>query len=104
MKKGGAGLVVGLIILLAGLGIAGAGLQSLVYGPSSPVKCHNEVMSPGESCEVRSGNGSTTRQSYDELKNAKKSIVAPVAGIVFGGLLFIWGGYIAWSVYHPSRK
>jgi hypothetical protein len=103
MRKNVAGLVVGLIILLAGVGIAGASVQSLVYGPSSAVKCNNEVMNPGDSCKVTT-NGSSTYKSYDELKSAKKSIVAPVAGIVFGSLLLLWGGFILWGAYRARRE
>jgi hypothetical protein len=101
--KNGVALVVGLIIFLAGLGIVGASVQSLGYGPGSAVKCNNKVMSPGESCELTS-NGFTTRKSYDELKNAKKIIAAPVAGIVVGGVVLIWGGYIVWVSYRALSE
>jgi hypothetical protein len=83
-------LVIGLILAVAGVAFIGFSVQSMVFGPSSAVKCHGEVMSPGDSCEMTS-NGSTTTKSYSELKSAKNSIVAPVTGIVIGSLLLLWG-------------
>jgi hypothetical protein len=60
-------------------------------------------MSPGERCDVTS-NGSTTTKSYDELKSAKKSIAAPVIGIVLGGVVLALGGFVAWVSYRASRE
>lgn len=97
-----AALVVGLILAVAGVAFIGFGVQSMAFGPSSAVKCHGEVMSPGDSCEMTS-NGSTTTKSYDELKSAKNSIVAPVASIVIGSLLLLWGGFTLVSGYRARE-
>jgi hypothetical protein len=83
--------VVGAIFLLVGLGIVGASVQSLVAGPSSAVMCNNRVMQPGDRCEIRS-NGSSTTHSYSEMKSDKNSIVAPVVGMIFGGIVLLIGG------------
>jgi hypothetical protein len=98
-------LVIGLILAVAGAAIIGFGVQSMVFGASSAVECSNgEVIGPGEGCKFtnRQG-GSTTTRSYSELKREKKSIVAPVAGIVIGSLLLLWGGVILLGAY-PQRR
>jgi hypothetical protein len=95
-------VVFGVILALAGLGLIGASVQSLISGPSSAVECHGEVMSTYDYCDITT-NGSTVRKSYSELKDEKKSIVAPVAGIVFGTLVLLLGGGVlraAYSVRH----
>ncbi|MBW0019202.1 MAG: hypothetical protein JO236_16870 [Mycobacterium sp.] len=96
-------LVLGGVLLLVGLGIIGASVQSLVAGPNSAVKCHNEVMSPGDYCQITS-NGSTTSKSYTEMKNEKKGIGAPVAGMVLGGIVGALGAYVLWGAYRTRRE
>jgi hypothetical protein len=96
-------LVIGLILAVAGVAIIGFSVQSMVAGPSSAVKCHGEVMGPGDSCDITS-NGSTTTKSYSELKSEKNSIVAPVAGIVIGSLPLVLGGVILLGAYRQRRE
>ena len=82
-KSARAPLVVGLILAVAGVAFIGVSVQSMVFGPRSPVECRGEVMGPGDSCDITT-NGSTTTKSYSELKSEKNRIAAPVAGIVGG--------------------
>lgn len=95
--------IIGAIFLLVGLGIVGASVQSLVAGPSSAVKCNNRVMEPGDRCEIRSSGHSTTH-SYSEMKNDKNSIVAPVVGMIFGGIVLLIGGAVLRSALRERRN
>jgi hypothetical protein len=103
MKKNVGALALGVLLLLAGIGFIGASVQSLIAGPNSEVKCHNEVMHPGERCVIRR-HGARITKSYNQMLEEKNNNVAPIAGFIVGGVVLVAGGAFLWAAYRKRRE
>jgi hypothetical protein len=103
MRKNVGALALGVLLLLAGIGFVGASVQSVAAGPNSVVKCHNEVMHPGDRCVMRR-HGARITKSYNQMQEEKNSNMAPIAGFIVGGVVLVAGGAFLWAAYRKNRE
>ncbi|MBI4900782.1 MAG: hypothetical protein HY829_09925 [Actinobacteria bacterium] len=88
-----------LVVLVAGLVAFGWAL----FAPVATVRCHDQVMRPGDVCSYASLDGTTKgrTQSYEERVATEKS-ARPVVGVV-GILVAGFGGSLLWSATKRAR-
>lgn len=87
------------LVVLAGLGALGWA----VLAPVPPIRCHDQVMGPGDVCSYSSLDGSDNgrKQTYEQRVGTERS-ARPVVGVVGGGVA-IFGGVLLWSSTRRRR-
>ncbi|MHB1010736.1 MAG: hypothetical protein ACYC1E_16220 [Propionibacteriaceae bacterium] len=87
------------VVLVAGLAAFGWALLA----PVATIRCHDQVMGPGDVCSYASLDGSTKgkTQSYEERLATEKSArpVVATVGILVAG----FGGALLWSATRRAR-
>ncbi len=91
--------VLHLLVLVAGLAAFGWALLA----PIAAIRCHDQVMRPGDVCSYASLNGSDNgkTQSYEQRLATERS-ARPVVAVV-GVLVAGFGGVLLWSAIRSSR-
>ncbi len=89
-----------LVVLVAGLVAFGWAL----FAPVATIRCHDQVMRPGDVCSYASLDGSNKgmTQSYEQRVATEKS-ARPVVAVV-GVLVAGFGGALLWSATRRGRS
>ena len=91
--------VLHVLVLAAGLVALGWAL----FAPIAPIRCHDQVMRPGDVCSYASLDGSDNgkTQTYASRLATEKS-ARPVVAVV-GALVAGFGGVLLWSAVRSTR-
>ncbi len=92
--------VVQAIVVVVGLGA----LVWAVVAPIPPIRCHDQVMGPGDVCSYASldGQDKGRTQTYEQRVDTERS-ARPVVGVV-GGAVAGFGGLLLWSSAGRRRR
>ena len=91
--------VVQVLVVLVGLGA----LVWAIVAPVPPIRCHDQVMGPGDVCSYASLNGEDNgrTQTYEQRVATERS-ARPVVGVV-GAAVAGFGGFLLWSASRRRR-
>ncbi len=91
--------VVQALVILAGLGA----LVWAIVAPVPPIRCHDQVMGPGNVCSYSSltGGDNGRTQTYEQRVATEKS-ARPVVGVV-GAAVAGFGSVLLWSSIRRRR-
>jgi hypothetical protein len=87
------------LVVLAGLGA----LVWAIMAPVPPIRCHDQVMRPGDVCSYSSlaGEDNGRTQTYEQRVATEKS-ARPVVGVV-GAAVAGFGGVLLWQSVRRRR-